>query len=77
MQVQIAGARGLYKGGSAAEVLEAMRKNTPYPEDSLKGWMEAFAARLCKWDGKTPVDCTTPETFLAGLQRRGVIHVQD
>ena len=75
MQVQIAGARGLYEGGSAAEVLEAIRKNSPYPEDSLKAWMEAFATRICKWDGKAPVDCSTPETFLIGLRQRGTIHI--
>jgi hypothetical protein len=75
MQVQISGTRALYQGGSAVEVLEAIRKNCPYPEATLQAWMEAFSGRMCKWDGKAPVDCTSAEIFLSGLQARGAIHV--
>jgi hypothetical protein len=77
MQAQIPGTRALHQGDSATELLEAIRRSSPYPEDSLKAWMQVFAERICKWDGKVPVDCTTPDTFLAALKARRMIRIWD
>lgn len=57
----------IYEGATITELLEAMRRSSRYPEADLKEWMVAYADRIRKWDGQTPIDCTTPETFAAAM----------
>ena len=47
-----------------------MRNASRYPEANLKDWMVAYADRIRKWDGRAPIDCSTPETFLTGMIHR-------
>lgn len=61
----------VYKAETIREVLAQMREASPYPEESLDTWMQRYSQRISRWDGQRPIDCSTPETFWAGLIHRG------
>ena len=60
----------IYEGATITELLNEMRNASRYPEANLKDWMVAYADRIRKWDGRAPIDCSTPETFLTGMIHR-------
>lgn len=61
----------VYVGSSIPEVLARMREASRYPERDLQAWMEAYAIRLCRWDGGTPIPTGSPEVFWHALVARG------
>lgn len=66
----------VYEGETIPEVLAQMRAASLYPEADLQAWMESYAIRVSRWDGKRPIDCSTPETFWAGMIERDQLHYE-
>lgn len=77
MRAQLKGDPLIYTGDRIEDLLLLMREGSPYPEGSLREWMQAYATRVQRWDGGPLIDCSTPESFWRGLIQRDLLTVTE
>lgn len=77
MRAQLEGDPLVYTGDKIEDLLLLMRGASPYPEASLREWMQAYAARVQRWSGGPIIDCSTPESFWRGLIQKGQLTVTE